>query len=78
MRTFYSSSVTMPRRSELRRTRRVRSDWSAGSSGKRRRVRRPNLGQNLVSVVADVPESIDVVLGGGEATVTCVVTDEGP
>jgi hydroxypyruvate reductase len=28
------------------------------------------LGAKFVSVVADVPESIDVVLGGGEATVT--------
>jgi hydroxypyruvate reductase len=28
------------------------------------------LGQEFVSVVADVPASIDVVLGGGEATVT--------
>jgi hydroxypyruvate reductase len=29
-----------------------------------------DLGREFVSVVADVPESIDVVLGGGEATVT--------
>ena len=29
-----------------------------------------DLGQNFVSVVADVPRSTDVVLGGGEATVT--------
>ena len=29
-----------------------------------------DLGRKFVSVVADVPESIDVVLGGGEATVT--------
>jgi hydroxypyruvate reductase len=28
-----------------------------------------DLGRKFVSVVADVPESIDVVLGGGEATV---------
>jgi len=28
------------------------------------------LGREFVSVVADVPESVDVVLGGGEATVT--------
>jgi len=29
-----------------------------------------DLGREFVSVVADVPESVDVVLGGGEATVT--------